>query len=1514
MIGTRLGPYVLVEQIAKGGMATIYRAFDPNMGRFVALKVLHRSIAGDPRSMERFQRESKLVIHLEHPHLLPIYDYSASHDPPYIVMRYLEGITLSGVLDKVVPPPGEVAFMVRQIAAALDYAHRQGVVHRDIKPSNILIDQDGNAFITDFGIARMMGMADGLTITHPGFTIGTPGYMAPEQSTEHIRVDHRADIYSLGVLLFRLLTGRLPYRGDTLAELIGQHASAAIPNVSDINPDLPSELNAVVAKALAKEPEDRYQSATALSNDLTALVGTATTAPTVLREIAREEIRRIQQEREGRQGEIEAIVEQYTRQAEPANGANDDSSITSVIDLASFERSLEAGTPKPDQRRVWVIGVVLVILLALVLGIVLAIQQLSAINVDATAELRVADRPALDAQLTATAQIFLETPVVHVQRDLTIRSGPGSQYPEVAVLESNAEVDIAGISSDGAWLLVTLEDGRQGWITSSSALVTVRGALTLVPVAAAPTETATWTPTATPTVTPSFTPTATETATPTATATITPTVTPATPVAELLRDMIVRAGPGSQYAVVESLTAGSMIDIIGVSEDGAWFLIVLGDGQQGWVTTAASLVDVYGALTVVPVAAVPTETVTQAPSQTPTPSINPSAVASATPSRTPRPASTTPPLPTSTDAPTATPTATLTSTPATPVLFLVRDLVVRSGPASQYPPLTTLEADEQVDIVGISSDGAWFLVMLADGQQGWVTSSASLVDAYGALTVVPVASAPTDTPTWTPTSTPTATLTSTPTPTPTLTPSDTPTPTPTATATASPTVTPTSTPATPMMRLLRDLTVRRGPGSQYPEVASLNAASNLDIIGVSEDGAWFLVMLADGQQGWVTSSTSLVEALGALTVVPVAAAPTNTPTETATPSPSPSPTPTATATERTPTTPTATFIPSPTPIPPGRLPYLADFEDAGVLDSWDFDNAGWQVVNEGFGNVLLATSGLRSPMRVAGLSQPEWVSSNATSLIINASVNLGAKADAARLVFRFSDAGYNVLEILPGLMLLKRNGPVIDIFNRAPERVLDSVDVPIEREQWYDISIWLDENRIFIYLDNRLVMIYTDEIEPDLGTGEILLQALPPVRFDNLLIQRAEPASSHFPTEAMPSAWKRSTDMTLTSLRMEPNGNYYFHMEGDVAVEPLMQPIRDLTMTCRLWVEQGGFSMRLRSNPGGSLLLEAEAGHLTVHHLDGLEGVLQSFRVPNFYNRERWDEINLSFVGDTLQIYRDGRLFFENTFEFSPEAGTLQFQTGAADALRIDDCLFAETSTSPNAGARFAYALINEVNSRPFQSLSSDLAEDFTDVFQTDDWWRDGQEAPGQYIADPQSQDHSTFLRITHQGRPTWRLIRNVVGLGLFGSGADTRSFTDSTDAYVTTDVRFPGNNTGTAWLGVRTVPTLTGAGLVGYRLEVRRNMDGTTDVIVRLRRETEETIYYESLLLENDPDGTRDTWIALAVVMQDDKLAFFANEQFLVALDNVDVLGGTVALGVEGGTTADFDSLVIRDTTVVGQ
>ncbi|KAB2854237.1 MAG: serine/threonine protein kinase, partial [Anaerolineae bacterium] len=156
MVGQTIGPYEILEEIGRGGMARVYRAYQPSMDRFVAIKVIQKSIAADPASLERFLREARLIARLEHPHILPVYDFNGQHEPPYIVMRYLPSGTLKDITSKAQRPAGEVIHVLRQSAAALDYAHRQGVIHRDIKPSNILIDADGNAFLTDFGIARMI--------------------------------------------------------------------------------------------------------------------------------------------------------------------------------------------------------------------------------------------------------------------------------------------------------------------------------------------------------------------------------------------------------------------------------------------------------------------------------------------------------------------------------------------------------------------------------------------------------------------------------------------------------------------------------------------------------------------------------------------------------------------------------------------------------------------------------------------------------------------------------------------------------------------------------------------------------------------------------------------------------------------------------------------------------------------------------------------------------------------------------------------------------------------------------------------------------------------------------------------------------------------------------------------------------------------------------------------------------------------------------------------------------------
>lgn len=277
-----LGPYVLLEEIGYGGMATVYRAHQSSVERDVAIKVILRARLDDPEAVQRFQREARLVARLEHPHILPVYDFDGRHTPPYIVMRYLDSGTLREVIGKGALPLNEVTFLIQQIGSALDYAHRQGIIHRDIKPSNIMIDRDGNAFVTDFGIARMVSGGQHITMT--GALMGTPAYMSPEQAQGQSALDHRTDIYALGVILFQMLTGELPYSQENNFSVMMMHVSDPIPSAYQKNPDLPSAIDHVIHRVLAKKPDERYQSAIELAQAVAMVVGsTISAAPTRLR-------------------------------------------------------------------------------------------------------------------------------------------------------------------------------------------------------------------------------------------------------------------------------------------------------------------------------------------------------------------------------------------------------------------------------------------------------------------------------------------------------------------------------------------------------------------------------------------------------------------------------------------------------------------------------------------------------------------------------------------------------------------------------------------------------------------------------------------------------------------------------------------------------------------------------------------------------------------------------------------------------------------------------------------------------------------------------------------------------------------------------------------------------------------------------------------------------------------------------------------------------------------------------
>lgn len=254
--GQMLGPYQIISQIGKGGMATVYKAYHANMDRYVALKVVSNQLAENPDFLKRFQQEARLIARLEHPHILPVHDYGEFEGIPYMVMRFLEAGTLK---ERLAAPISlaEVDRIFTQLANALQYAHDNGVIHRDIKPSNAMLDKLGDIFLTDFGVAKILEGSAQLTAT--GAITGTPAYMSPEQARGD-KADRRSDIYSLGVVLFEMLTGRVPFEAETPMAVLFKQIQDPPPPLSTVRPDLPYTLEPVLLKALTKDPADRYTS------------------------------------------------------------------------------------------------------------------------------------------------------------------------------------------------------------------------------------------------------------------------------------------------------------------------------------------------------------------------------------------------------------------------------------------------------------------------------------------------------------------------------------------------------------------------------------------------------------------------------------------------------------------------------------------------------------------------------------------------------------------------------------------------------------------------------------------------------------------------------------------------------------------------------------------------------------------------------------------------------------------------------------------------------------------------------------------------------------------------------------------------------------------------------------------------------------------------------------------------------------------------------------------------------
>ena len=268
LIGKDVGGYRIISQIGQGGMATVFKAYQASLDRYVAVKVMPPYYAEqDDTFLKRFRQEAKAIASLRHPNILIVIDYGEEDETTYIVMEFVEGGTLTEIMGKPMAPD-QILGLTDQVAAALHYAHEQGVVHRDIKPSNILLPKPDWPLLTDFGLAKIVG---GSQLTQSGTVAGTPAYMSPEQGRGE-KVDSRSDIYSLGIVLYEMATGVVPFHAETPMAVVVKHIIDPLPLPRSKNPELSEGIERVILKSLSKDPDDRFQDTEQMAKALTEAV------------------------------------------------------------------------------------------------------------------------------------------------------------------------------------------------------------------------------------------------------------------------------------------------------------------------------------------------------------------------------------------------------------------------------------------------------------------------------------------------------------------------------------------------------------------------------------------------------------------------------------------------------------------------------------------------------------------------------------------------------------------------------------------------------------------------------------------------------------------------------------------------------------------------------------------------------------------------------------------------------------------------------------------------------------------------------------------------------------------------------------------------------------------------------------------------------------------------------------------------------------------------------------------
>jgi tRNA A-37 threonylcarbamoyl transferase component Bud32 len=545
MIGKTIGKYRIVEHLGRGGMAEVYKAYQPNLDRYVAVKMMHTFLSDEKEFLARFEREAKVVATLRHPNIVQVYDFDAEGGVYYMVMEYISGETLKTRLQRLEAnnewvAPDDAARIILAVGSALKYAHERGMVHRDVKPANVMITLEGQVILTDFGIAKIVSASN---LTASGAMVGTPSYMAPEQGMGQPG-DERSDIYSLGVMLYQLVLGRLPFDADTPLAVVLKHINDPLPLPKALNPDISDDLNRVILKALAKDPNDRYQKVADMTADLRKAMGMS---PEDSHSDAAKSSA-IKLAGATMVGRVGGGVTPLPRSA-PVGAPQEQSGTqvaapkTVVAGAAAGPAAPPAVAPSPSvaqKRPGWLIPVALVAVLALIGAgaiVVLSGQGSVAPAPTLTATATTAAPTATTAPSATPTTAPLTTQVQQLQKDTELRDKAGSDAAAriEGLLPAGAQFFVKARTADGQWVRIETLDGVTGWIDAQATglaaeqLAQLPVATTLTRLTDTPTATAppTDAPTATPTVLPTVLPT--KTLGPTRTPG--PTRPPASPVA-----------------------------------------------------------------------------------------------------------------------------------------------------------------------------------------------------------------------------------------------------------------------------------------------------------------------------------------------------------------------------------------------------------------------------------------------------------------------------------------------------------------------------------------------------------------------------------------------------------------------------------------------------------------------------------------------------------------------------------------------------------------------------------------------------------------------------------------------------------------------------------------------------------------------------------------------------------------------------------------------------------------------